>query len=553
MSRRAKHKPGRLKKPGASHAAEPSGGTSQEALDPTSRERVSTVDKVIWAVLLLVIYAVVATWGHLDFSNLMGYYDLFADALLQGRLHLDVRPDQIYIHDMVPFEGRYYIQWGPVLALPYVFAKLAGFPLSDRITCLLTGWLTSLVFFGIVLTLRQRHFPEVSKDAVRWFFFAFALATPTTLVALRGTAYHESIAVGALMVIAAFWALLRYQERFTASWAFACGSFIALAMMTRITLTLYGLVLFGFFAAMQYLRRPARGITVAHLTAYTLPLLAAGLLQMAYNDARFGSAWDYGNTYLTDATGQAPFKLSRVPENAMHYLLAPPTVSSDFPWIEHVGWRPRVETLRAEDMSSLFIMSPFVLLAGLCVLLWRRPSERRELQLFVAIALAASSAMFLVLLTFASASRRYMQDFVPIWMVLAFVGVGAYLGRTALPRFWKPAAWALLACSMLLHLHLLFTMPFNWDPPDINVMRTFVSWSGTVRKALPGRRLDREEAMIRNDMSTLALQRGLYQDAVDHLKIARKLMPGERRIKQNLELAERFLAQQTAQRQAPSP
>ena len=64
--------------------------------------------------------------------------------------------------------------------------------------------------------------------------------------------------------------------------------------------------------------------------------------------------------------------------------------------------------------------------------------------------------------TLVSAWRRYMEHFVPIWMVLAFVGVAAYLGRTALPWFWQPAAWAMPACSMLLHLHLLFTMPFNW-------------------------------------------------------------------------------------------
>ena len=80
-------------------------------------------------------------------------------------------------------------------------------------------------------------------------------------------------------------------------------------------------------------------------------------------------------------------------------------------------------------------------------------------------------------------------------------------------------------------------------------MRTFIRWSGTVRTVLPGERLDREEAMIRNDMATLGLKQGRYQEAVDHLKIAGELMPRERRIKQNLELAERFLAQQQVQRQ----
>ena len=540
--RRRKGSPRTFKAPArAPSRPHPGGG------DGTSPHDVSRADKAIWATLLLGIYLVVSTWGQFDYSDLMGYYGLFADALLDGQLHIDIRPDQMYIHDMVPFEGRYYIQWGPLPAVPYLFAKLSGLPLSDRIACVLTGWLTSLVFLGIVMTLRRRHFPEVPKSAIRWFFFAFALATPTALVALRGTAYHESIGVGALMVTAAFGALLHYQERFTASWALLCGTAIGLATMTRVTMALYGVVLLGFFVAMLYLRKPSRRVVALHLAAYTLPLVAAGLLQMAYNHGRFESPWDYGNAYLVDATGQAPFKLSRVPENALHYVAAPPAIGFDFPWIEHGGWTPRVETLRAEDMSSLFITSPFVLLAGLCALLWRQ-RERRDLQLFVAFTVAGSGAMFFTLLTFASASRRYMQDFFPLWMLLAFVGVGTYIGRRALPRFWQQSAWAVLGCSILLHLHLLFTMPFNWDPPDINVMRTFIAWSDKARKILPGPRLNWEEAMIRNDMATLGLKRGRYQEAVDHLKIARELMPRERKIRQNLELAERFLARQQAQR-----
>src|SRR5712692_1568913 len=122
--------------------------------------------------------------------------------------------------DMIPFEGHYYLQWGPFPALLHLAPRLAGLRLSDRVACILAGWLTALVFLEILLLLRARHFPAVPRWVCAWFFFAFAFGTPTAIVALRGTIYHESIAWAALFVLAAFLALLRYGERRAARWAF---------------------------------------------------------------------------------------------------------------------------------------------------------------------------------------------------------------------------------------------------------------------------------------------------------------------------------------------
>ena len=310
------------------------------------------IDQLIWAAVLLLIYVTVGTWGHFDFTNMMGYYDLFADALLDGQLYIDIRPEQGYIHDMIPFEGHYYIQWGPFPGIFHAAAKLVGTPLTDRVACILSAWLTSLIFLAIMLHLRRRFFPEMSKASCRWFFYAFALATPTVIIALRGTVYHESIGIGALSILASFYALLRSLETDGLRWPATAGALIGLAMLTRVTLVLYAPAMFIFLAIALYGRRSSVGKFVGVLAAFSVPVFAAGGIQMLYNAARFGSPWDYGNNYLVDATGQAPFALSRVPENIKHYLLALPTVSNDFPWIEHVGWMPLVETLRAEDVSS---------------------------------------------------------------------------------------------------------------------------------------------------------------------------------------------------------
>ena len=517
-----------------------------DAVSPTGDIR--RIDQIVWAGVLLFLYTAIGSWGHFDFSQLMGYYDLFADALLAGRLHIEFDPTQGYIHDMIPFEGRYYIQWGPLPGIFHAVPKVVGLALSDRVACILTGWLTSLVFLAIMLHLRRQFFPEVSKGACRWFFFAFALATPTVIIALRGTVYHESIGVGALCILTSFYAFARWIENGSLKWAAISGAMIGLAMLCRVTLVFYAPALFIFLALALHARRRPVAVLLGTLTAFSLPVLLGGGLQMLYNAARFGSPWDYGNNYLVDATGEAPFGLSRVPENIKHYFLALPELKADFPWVEHVGWTPLVETLRAEDASSLLLASPFVLLGLVAWKLVRQGAGPRDLRVFFGAAVLGSATVAGMLLTFASAARRYTQDFFPVWMMIAFIGFAMW--RT--PRLPAAAAqsvrWAVLAVTVLLHLHLSFTQSFNWDPPDINVMRTFVMWSPAVRGMLPaGERFNTEEAMIRNDMATLALKSGRYREAVAHLQLAARYMPDEPRIRKNLELAKRALERQGMQ------
>ena len=42
----------------------------------------------------------------------MGYYNYLADAFLQGRTYIKPTPEQVYLHDMISYQNRYYLQWG---------------------------------------------------------------------------------------------------------------------------------------------------------------------------------------------------------------------------------------------------------------------------------------------------------------------------------------------------------------------------------------------------------------------------------------------------------
>ena len=499
---------------------------------------VSRTEKLIWAGVLLAAYAVLATWGQFDFGDLMGYYNLQADAFLAGHLYIQPTPEQVQLTDMVPFEGRYYLQWGPFPALLHALPRLAGAKLTDRVACILAGWLASLVFLEIILLLRHRYFPAVPKWACPWFFFAFGLGTPTCLVTLQGSIYHENIIIAALCVLLSFLALLRYAESPAARWAWLAGLAIAAAITTRVTMALYAMGLFAGILALDFQRkRPLKGALIA-LAAFSAPALGAGVLMLAYNQVRFRSSLEYGQTYLPSTQGvTAPYALARVPKNFRHYVLAPIRLSRDIPWLTHAGWWPLAQTDHPEDMSSMFLASPFLLLGALNWPLVLNRQQPAAAKVFAAAVAASGLIMFFSMLCFVGTARRYMEDFVPMFMILAFMGAAASARPGEDWGRWQAPAWIILLASALLHIHLTFFQLVTAGVTDRNAMNLFVTVSPAIRRIAPGPKLDEQEATTRNDLGVLCLRERKYADAVRHFALAEQLMPHSPVIRKNLAMA----------------
>lgn len=460
----------------------------------------------------------------------MGYYNLQAEAFLAGQVAITPRPGQVLMQDLIPFEGRYYLQWGPFPAVLHAIAMLAGGSISDRLVCLLAGWLTSLLFLDVMFQLRRRFFPATPLWVCWWFFFAFALATPTTVVTLRGAVYHESIGVAALGVMTALWAFLRYSENYATGWLVVSGTALAAALTSRVSQAVYAV---GLFVGLVLLVRQA-GRPLKQVAWFAVPVAAGVVIMLGYNYARFHSPFEYGLRYLPSSWASVrPYALNRVPENFCHYMLAPFRLSRDVPWIRHVGWRPVKRVEVAEEMSSVVLASPFLLLAFLP----RRRQPAAAARLFQWTVAGAGLLAFLSLLCYFWAARRYMQDFTPAWMIAAFLGVAARAPEgLARPR-WRIPAGAVLTVSALLHIHLCFFQAFEWSPTDPNVLKAFARWSPVVRRIAPGPKLDEQEAIVNNDLGVIYLNQKRYVEAVQHFQQAAARMPHSERIQKNLRLA----------------
>jgi 4-amino-4-deoxy-L-arabinose transferase-like glycosyltransferase len=491
---------------------------------------------------LFAVYACLATWFHFDFGDVMGYYSMFAEALLNGRLYLDLRPDQVQLMDMIPYQGRYYLQWGPTPGLFHFVPRVFGVNLSDRMACLLAGWISSLLFLQITLLLRRRHFPTLPQWVCLMAFWMFALGSPAALVVLRPTIYNESIAVAAVGFVGALAAFLRFQEQPNAGWALLCGLGVSLAFTTRITLAIYAVMLFLALAAVEWMRKQRLKPAALHLAAYALPVLVGIGVQLAYNQGRFGSPWSYFPEYNPETATFLPvFTFDRIPENIRHYLLSLPELSNDFPWVAHRGWQPIEKVVRAEAMSSMFLGTPVLLLGLLAVGLFRpKANSPADLKLAVGVAAASGLAVFAVMLMFHSASRRYMHDFLPMLLVVAFVGTASLWKQGANWGVWRAPALVLLLYMAVFHAHLAFMHSFVSLPSDLNVVRAVADFSPLVRRVLPGPNLDREEAVARNDIGTMYLRQRRFRQALAEFERAEALMPGSEVIQKNVRLAQRL-------------
>ena len=556
MARRARKREA-VDKPAQAAARAPSAKGRQSARNPGPAPKapveeisgISSKEFASWAAALLFLYSFIATWGQFEFGNLMGYYSMLADALLSGRLSIDYTPDEVHLIDMIPFEGRYYLQWGPVPALFHLIAKLGGGELTDRVACILAGWLTSLAFLRINLTIRGRYFPKLPLWVCRAFFVAFALGSPTAFVSLRGTIYHESIGMTAMFVVFGFLFLLKQTAKPSIGTSLLCGTFFALAVGTRATSVLNAGALFFGMAALERHWRPGITTSAKRLVAFSLPVALACGMMLTYNQARFGSMKDFGFRHMNDARqGATGFDVRRIPRNLLHYLAAPILLQAELPWIINDGWapgsRPPGTTYRTEGMASIFLVTPFLLFGFWIFRLWRGGATYpKELAIFGGTTAAASALNFLFLLSFSDTSRRYMQDFVPALLIAAFIGAGLWQQQKARVNAWRWPAAAVLVYSAILHIHLSFTQPFFTPPPDPSAMKAFVKWGPVARGLFDWPQLAKDEAVVRNDLGVHYLQGRRHADALEQFEVANQLLPGSPVVEKNLNLTRALLRQ----------
>lgn len=381
--------------------------------------------------------------------NETNYYDLLANAFAKGQLELDIQPDpallaitdeSLYepgnregipvLWDATLYNGKYYLYWGPVPALVLTPLKLIHGPdLGDKFLSLLFMCGT-LAFLNLtILDLWKGYFSDVPQGMVLAAVAFAGLVNPMPYVMVEGRIYEAAIVAAQFFLIGGFYFLLPALDRPTFTRLALAGSFFVLAIGSRTTiLPAIGLLS---IILLVWAFQSQRQRMIPLLLAFTLPIAIGGLGYAWYNYARFSSVTEFGYRYQLTSYNlfqkiDETFAIDYLPPNLYKTLFNPLESRNSAPYIFPTRWagpatltnyQPRMYLTYTENITGIFVSSPFVLLA---LLAFFKP--RRDLRWITASLLAVSLAAFFTLQAFFFVAMRYMLDAIPTLSLLVIIG-----------------------------------------------------------------------------------------------------------------------------------
>ncbi len=262
------------------------------------------------ATLLLCLYATVL---YLTVGQ-RGYDTVLTDLAVRfSEVKVSMSIHKLPPRDISNYYENYYVYFGPLsslMLLPFVFI------FGEKVPQVSLGVFSMIVSFICVYFI-SRKFKFEKVDSL-WLsvFFVFSTVLFSSSV-INITAYQVE-ALGVPFILLAITAYL-YKRN-----AFFIGLFIALALLTRITLV--GAVAFFFFEIFY------KRFTIKQFVIMLLPVVMALGLIGAYNDRRFHSVLETGYKYniskASDSIGKnhalGELNIIHIPANLYSFLIMAP-------------------------------------------------------------------------------------------------------------------------------------------------------------------------------------------------------------------------------------
>ncbi len=450
------------------------------------------------AVPVAVWFVSVGFWSH--WPDTGHYYNDLADAFRSGQLHLLESPSPALLAlpdpyefsqrehiaapwDVVLYNGRFYLYWGPVPALLLAAWRSVSAGIVGDNFIVFASVLGTVLFTLLTLvevwTARFRH---LTGWALVPALLLAAFAHPLPWLLNRPAVYEASIAAAQCCLTAGIYLAIPVFLRgkigrgrlFLAgvAWAGAVGSKASLSLAVAFWAAAAAALIAWRFPG----TRRERALAIVTLG---LPLVVgmAGLL--GYNQARFHNPLDFGVRYQLTGLNlhrdfERIFAARNIPVNLYNYLFTSVRRLSVFPYIKPIwssstfplqawltrhlpGWRVgQLEIYYPEQVTGLIYVFPF---GGFALAAWARAARRGgsapgsirpsgtgsseagvPVPLVVALSLGAALA-FLPSLTAAFATTRYMAEFMPSLLVLSALGAWAWMD--ARQRQGRPIGWLL--------------------------------------------------------------------------------------------------------------
>ena len=386
-------------------------------------------------------------------------YELITESFLNGHLYFEYenvdpklsamenpydkeardREHVEYYWDHAFYNGQYYMYFGvvPVLLLFLPFRVITGHALlTVHATQFFAAGFTVGVF-ALFWNLTKKFFRDLPLSLY------LSLSMIFSFVCLRYTIkfpalYHTAISAGLCLAIWSFYCFTRAvwlteREGKALFLAFVGSLLGALVFGCRPTLALGNLAVIPLLITFLKGRRVSSGL-ILRLAGAALPYVVVAALLMAYNQARFGNPFEFGQSYQLTFADQSNYgnfwqrlDLKAVLNGLIFSFVQSPTISEEFPWLSHGGvlWE-----------------CPVLLLGFACCLDQKTKKQIRgnHLNCFLSV-LFITSVLIVVLQTVWSPFllNRYCEDFLWLLAIMVFLTVGFRYRAAEKPAFYAGA------------------------------------------------------------------------------------------------------------------
>jgi len=367
------------------------------------------------------------------------YWDQLAVSFLHGKLYLE---NPTYFHDLTLFQGLWYVPNPPLPALLMVPLILLVGPgnLNAVRFCMFWAALNAMLLFLILDQAARLKWIAIGRSGLLWIVALFAFGTPHLYLGMNGQMWFVSQILTVTGLALAILAALK-------SWpAWAIGLFLGLAVLARPNV----LVMWPFLLAIRLQIRHDAGLTLTlkqFLTwsiASGLPVAVAGFGLLAYNQARFGSWFDFGYVTINgaeqivrDVQTYGMFNVHFIPINLNAMFSLFPQVLSQSPYI-----------VPTRDGVNIWLTTP-----ALLYLLRKQSMPLWKVGALVSILLSLGMLLLYHNTGAFQFGYRYLMDFILPLLLLLAAGLGAKA-----PRFFQ----FLVLLSGVIYLLGTIWYAYNW-------------------------------------------------------------------------------------------
>ena len=352
-------------------------------------------------------------------------YDLDSrEYFLEGR-------GETYLWDTVYYNGKYYVYFGmiPVLVYYYPYHAITGGALPNYMAVFFSLALLLLGTIGTLHEMIKKWFPNLSLGI--WFLTTelFLLGSNIVYMAKRPDLYTVPIITALALGMLGLWCFLRADEKDHISLKYLSAGSLLTALIAGcrpqlILFMVFPVIIFSryLFNKDFYMKKEGRQAVICA----AVPILAAAALFMYYNNARFGSVFDFGSSYnlTTNDMRYRGWVWGRLPLGIFVYLFQPMELITDFPFVKAIftGSQYMGMTIQEYTIGGIFATHLFAWLAIPALFMRKNCKDALRLPCILSISSLASSIIIIVADTEMSGVLwRYYNDFSLTLMLAALL------------------------------------------------------------------------------------------------------------------------------------